>query len=94
MIKNKTSNFYIVNDEVNVFYTFELTNSYNSENAINFFDNQRNKANGNISQGEYIARNVDIENTANIVFSNLQITELEITGDNTLESGLEMPLIS
>lgn len=94
MIKNKTSNFYIVNDEVNVFYTFELTNSYNSENAINFFDNQRNKANGNISQGEYIARNVDIENTANIIFSNLQITELAITGNNTLESGLEMPLVS
>lgn len=93
MVKNKTSDFYIVNDEVNVFYTFELTNSYNSENAINFFDNQRNKANGNISQGEYIARNVDIENTANIIFSNLQITELEITGDNTLESGLEMPLV-
>ena len=94
MIKNKTSNFYIVNDEVNVFYTFELTNSYNSENAINFFDNQRAKANGNISQGEYIARNVDIENTANIIFSNLQITELEITGNNTLEAGLEMPLVS
>ena len=87
MVKNKTSNFYIVNDEVNVFYVFELTNSYNSENAINFFDNQRNKANGNISQGEYIARNIDIENTTNIIFSNLQITELEITGDNTLEAG-------
>ena len=94
MVKNKTSNFYIVNDEVNVFYVFELTNSYNSENAINFFDNQRNKANGNISQGEYIARNIDIENTTNIIFSNLQITELEITGDNTLEAGLEMPLVS
>lgn len=94
MVKNKTSDFYIANDLVNVFYTFELTNSFNSENAINFFDNQRNKANGNISQGEYIARNLDIENTANVIFNNLQITELTITGDNTLEAGLEMPLIN
>ena len=75
-------------------YEYELTNSFDVENEINYFDNQRAKANGNISQGEYVARNVDIENTANIIFSNLQITELEITGDNTLESGLEMPLVS
>ena len=93
MVKKKTTEFYIVNDLIHAFYTFELTNSFNSESAINFFDNQRSKANGNISQGEYIARNVDIENAANIIFSNLQITELAITGDNTLEAELEMPLV-
>lgn len=74
-------------------YEYELTNSFDVENEINYFDNQRAKANGNISQGEYVARNVDVENTANIIFSNLQITEVEITGDNTLEAGLEMPLV-
>ena len=93
MVKKKTTSFYLVNDVMYAFYTYELTNSYNSETAINFFDNQRAKANGNISQGEYVARNVDVENTANIVFSNLQIIELEITDDNTLEAGLEMPLV-
>lgn len=93
MVKKKTSEFYIVNDEINVFYTFELTNTYNSETAINYFDNQRNKANGNISQGEFIVRNVDIENTANIVFSNLQIIPLTFTNNNTLEATLEAPLI-
>lgn len=74
-------------------YEYELTNSFDVENEINYFDNQRAKANGNISQGEYVARNVDVENTANIIFSNLQITELTIDGDNTLEAGLEMPLV-
>lgn len=74
-------------------YEYELTNSFDVENEINYFDNQRAKANGNISQGEYVARNVDVENTANIIFSNLQIIEVEITGDNTLEAGLEMPLV-
>ena len=81
-------------DEYNWFvYEYELTNSFDVENELNYFDNQRSKSNGNISQGEYIARNVDIENTANIIFSNLQITEFEITSDNTLEAGLEMPLV-
>lgn len=74
-------------------YEYELTNSFDVENEINYFDNQRAKANGNISQGEYVARNVDVENTANIIFSNLQITELTIDGDNTLEAGLDMPLV-
>lgn len=74
-------------------YEYELTNSFDVENEINYFDNQRAKANGNISQGEYVARNVDVENTANIIFSNLQITELTIDSDNTLEGGLEMPLV-
>lgn len=94
MIKKKSSHFYLVNDIMYVFYTFELTSSYNSETAINFFDNQRNKANGNISQGEYVSRNVDVDNTANIVFNNLQIIPLTFTDNNTLEATLEAPLIN
>lgn len=94
MVKKKTTDLYIVNDIMYSFYTFELSNSFNSETAINYFDNQRSKANGNISQGEYIARNVDIENIANIVFRDLQITEVSISSDNVLETNLEAPLVS
>lgn len=92
MVKKKTSNFYIVNDEINVFYTFELTSSYNSETAINFFDNQRAKANGNISQGEYIARNIDIENSAYIIFDGYNLQEIEVDDSNTLDATLDFTL--
>ena len=94
LVKTKNTVVYQNEEILHIEYEYQLSNNFDVENEINYFDNQRAKANGNISQGEYIARNVDIENTANIIFSNLQITELEITGNNTLESGLEMPLIS
>lgn len=94
LVKAKNTVVYQNEGILHIEYEYQLSNNFDVENEINYFDNQRAKANGNISQGEYIARNVDIESTANIIFSNLQITELEITGDNTLESGLEMPLIS
>ena len=71
-------------------YEYELTNSFDVENELNYFDNQRSKANGNISQGEYIARNVDIENTALIIFDNGSLTEVEI-GDNILNAPLNAP---
>lgn len=92
MVKKKISNFYIVNDEINVFYTFELTSSYNSETAINFFDNQRAKANGNISQGEYIARNIDIENSTYIIFDGYRLQEIEVDDSNTLDATLDFIL--
>ena len=57
---------------------------------VNYFDNQRSKANGNISQGEYIARNVDIENTALIIFDNAELIEVEM-GDNVLNAPLNAP---
>ena len=75
-------------DEYNWFiYEYELTNSFDVENELNYFDNQRSKANGNISQGEYIARNVDIENTALIIFDNAELIEVEM-GDNILNAPL------
>lgn len=58
-----------------IFYDYELTSSFNSENDINYFDNQRNKSNGNIGAGEYISRNVDIENTAEIIFYDTELSE-------------------
>lgn len=73
-------------------YEYELTNTFDLENDINYFDNQRAKATGNISVGEYIARNIDVENTINIIFNNLQIEELEIDVENVLENELEIIL--
>ena len=76
-----------------VFYTYELSSNYNSEEAINYFDNQRNKNNGNIEEDKFITRNIDIENVANIIFDNLTETEITITNDNVLNCELDAPFI-
>lgn len=68
-----------------VFYTYEMSNNFNSEKAINYFDNQRAKLSGNIAEGDYIERNIDFENTANIIFQKLTIEEITDTGSNTLD---------
>ena len=70
-----------------------LTNSFDTENELNYFDNQRAKANGNISQGEFISRNIDIESTTTIIFDNLQINEVITTADNILDCVLDVPFI-
>ena len=90
MVKSKTIDIIQVNEERYLFYTYTLSNNFNAETAINYFDNQRSKANGNISQGEYIARNVDIENTALIIFDNAELIEVEM-GDNVLNAPLNAP---
>ena len=71
-------------------YEYELSNNFDTENEINYFDNQRAKANGNIS-GDYIFRNIDVENAANIIFDNLQVSEIEIKGDNIVNAVLDAP---
>ena len=43
--------------------------------------------------GEYITRNIDIENAANIIFDNFTQTEESFVGDNELNCGLNSPLI-
>lgn len=91
MVKKKTTTFIIASNQI--IYEYELTSSYNSEQAINYFDNQRAKASGNIQSGEYIVRNIDIENEANIIFDNLTQTEESFTGDNVLNCTLNAPLI-
>lgn len=93
MVKRKSTQIIATGDYSNVWYTYQLTSSFNSETAINWFDNQRNKVSGNISEGEYITRNIDIENTANIIWDNLTITEVTVTGDNLLNSPLDSPFI-
>lgn len=88
MVKKKTTQIIATTNDI--FYIYELSSSYNSESAINYFDNQRAKASGNISAGEYITRNIDIENSANIIFNNLVITEIE--EGNILNCTLNSPL--
>ena len=90
MVKKKSINYIATQD--NIFYTFELTSSFNSETDINYFDNQRAKTMGNIGVGEYISRNVDIENEANVIFYDLEVNEVQIDGDSTLQSTLQSPL--
>lgn len=90
MVKKKSINYITTQD--NLFYTYELTSSFNSETAINYFDNQRSKANGNIGQGETISRNIDISNTANVIFYDLEVSETSVSTTSELQSELQTPL--
>jgi hypothetical protein len=58
-----------------IFYTYELNSAFNDETAINYFDNQRYKNNGNIEEGKFIERDIDIENNVNLIFYNTLIEE-------------------
>ena len=89
MVKEKKT--LIIPTANEIFYTYTLTSSFNSEKEINYFDNQRSKNSGNIAAGEYITRNIDIENAANIIFSDLSVTEITVDGDNILDSVLDSP---
>lgn len=89
MVKKKET--HIIATTNKIFYTYELSSSFNSENAINYFDNQRNKAQGNLSEGEYITRNVDIENSASIIFYGLTSEEVTYSNNNILNCGLNAP---
>lgn len=91
MVKTKETQIIQTGDYANIFYVYTLTSSFNAETAINYFDNQRRKMNGNIGQDEFISRNIDINNDANLIFSDLQITELDITQSNVLNSILDSP---
>ena len=89
MVKQKKTTYYF--NAHKIFYQYTLSSSFNVENAINYFDNQRAKASGNIKSGEYITRNVDIESVANIIFDNLTTTEKSYSGDNILNCALNSP---
>lgn len=95
MVKTKSIEYIIVGNQRDLFYTYELTSSFNSEKAINYFDNQRNKASGNIAEGESITRNIDINNQATIIWNNPTVNEITVTvtGDNVLNSILNSPFI-
>lgn len=91
MVKTKETQIIQTGDYANIFYVYTLSSSFNSETAINYFDNQRRKMNGNIGKDEFISRNIDIENTATLIFSDLQIVEVTPNGDNVLNSILNSP---
>lgn len=90
MVKSKQIDIIQVNSQSYLFYTYTLSNNFNAESAINYFDNQRSKANGNISQGEYISRNIDINSACNIIFQNVQIQEIDASA--VLDYELDHPL--
>lgn len=90
MVKNKTTNMYITGEKT--FYTFELVNNFNSEDEINYFDNQRAKSQGNIGEGEYITHNIDLESTALIKFYDTDINQEQIGTLTKLDFQLESVL--
>ena len=73
MVKSKTIDIYTSVNEV--FYSYELTSNFNCEDAVNYFDNQRAKAQGNIQKGKAITRDIDIENTALVIFYDTSVQE-------------------
>jgi hypothetical protein len=91
MVKSKTIDMYL--NAGKTFYTYELSSSFNSENAINYFDNQRAKSQGNIGEGETITRNIDLESTALIQFYDTDIQEVEVSNQTSLDFGLDGVLI-
>lgn len=92
LVKSKNTSVTQNGDFCNVTYEYKLTNSFDVENELNYFDNQRAKASGNISQGEYIARNIDIESQATIIFDNYVLEEVKVDDDNTLDTLLDFVL--
>ena len=93
MVKKKEIEITKTGENGVVFYTYELSSNYNSEQAINYFDNQRNKSSGNIEEGNFITRNIDIENIATIIFDNLTIEEVVVEDDNVLDCVLNAPFV-
>ena len=91
MVKSKKTEYIASVNEI--FYEFVLTSNFNAESDINYFDNQRAKSKGNIAEGETVSRNIDIENTANIIFQNVSIEKITIDGDNVLNAVLNAPFI-
>lgn len=91
MVKKKTIKYIVAGTFKYIVYTYEMSSSFNSEQAINYFDNQRAKTSGNIGAGESIARQYDIENTANIIFYNTTFSPVQVIGDNILDCVLNSP---
>ena len=90
MVKSKTIDMYLGANKT--FYTYELSSNFNSENAINYFDNQRAKSQGNIGEGETITRNIDLEATALINFYDYSIEEVQVGTTTTLDFALDSVL--
>ena len=91
MVKSKEINMYLNANKI--FYTYNLTSNYNCENAVNYFDNQRAKNQGNIGEGETITRNIDLESTALIQFYDTNVEEIVVSNPTSLDFALDGVLI-
>ena len=89
LVKSKEIQINKTKDYENIFYVYVLTNTFNGENAINYFDNQRRKNSGNMEEGQFITRYVDVSNECNIIFDNLQVEE-ETTNELSAELDIEL----
>ena len=73
LVKKKTTIIKQGGDFSLIKYQYELSSTFNLNNEINYFDNQRRKSEGNISTGKSIDRNIDVESTANVIFYDLEV---------------------
>lgn len=76
LVKSKQINIIQASEEITTFYTYVLSSNFNAESQINYFDNQRRKAQGNIDAGNFIDRNIDRIDSAKLIFKNLSIEEV------------------
>ena len=90
LVKSKITEMIVTGEQEQLFYTYELSSSFNDENAINYFDNQRRKQEGNLEGDEYISRYIDIPNQTNIIFYGAKLTKIEDIPVNTLDAELDM----
>ena len=89
IVKSKKSEIVINDKEADnkVFeeYEFTLNSNYNEQRLLNFFDNQRRKVQGNLKEGDIVERDIDIENTLNIIFDNFNVSSVSLDSDNNNE---------
>ena len=89
LVKSKEIEITKTGNYGNVFYTYTLTNTYNGEQAINYFDNQRRKSEGNLDKGQFITRYIDYNEEVNLIFDNFKITKSE---ESELDAELDLEL--
>ena len=90
LVKAKEIQITQTGDDGMIFYKYTLSSTYNGEQAINFFDNQRRKSEGNLDKGQFITRYLDYNEEVELIFDNFTITKQE--NDNELDSELDLEL--
>jgi hypothetical protein len=94
LVKSKETQITKTGNDGNIFYVYQLSSSYDADSEINYFDNQRRKATGNISANQFVTRNIDVENSALIKFQNLETSQITTLNNNVLNCELEAWFIS
>ncbi len=93
LVTKKTTHVLQSGDFIKCEYEYTLSNNYDTEDELNYFDNQRSKNSGNIEKGSFITRNVDIINNCFIEFNGLSIEKIEFNSNNVLEAIIEAPFV-